>query len=295
MKCFRSLAKAVAQALLALVILFPQLSLGADYVDIKRATPVFDEPDDESIEITELEKGDRVPISPKEYNGYRKVLIKVEGQRKAGYIRNRDLQGQKVRTRDEMAGRKSSWHRRYGVGLAIAATYSSQAARKITESEGASVQVGEMQGTSSYFGFFGEVPVHEQWSASGSLLMRKSSMSGSARFSSVQDTPVGLTQQFIGAALTGKYYFDPRGDLWLGLRTEVSKANTVDLVYSQTNSATVDKSNNPLFILPQLAAGYDYQVFSNFFLLPELRAGAVVNAQPMICIVDVTVGLGYQF
>lgn len=295
MRVLRSLATGVAGVLVALFV-FPLASVEAgEYVDIKRTTPVFDEPDDESIEITELEKGDRVPISPKIYSGYRKVLVKVDGQRKAGYVRVRDIQGQKIRTRDEIAGRKAPWHRRYGVGLAVATTYSSQADRRITESEGGAVQVGAMQGTSSFFGFFGEIPWKDQWSFSGSILMRKSSMSGSARVSSVQETPVSLTQQFIGAALTIKYYFDPRGDFWTGFRAEVSRGTNVELVYGQSAAATVDKANYPTFLLPQLATGYNYRLFSNFFLLPELRVGGVVNAQPTIFIVDLALGAGYQF
>ena len=266
----------------------------AEFVEIRRTTKVYEEASDDSPVLTELEEGDRVPISKKPYGPYRKVLVQVEGERREGYLKARDLKGQKVRSQDELSGKRPSWQSRFGAGVSLALNYNSQASRRITEGTDPT-DVGDMQGTSNHLEIFLAVPWSEHWSFEGELVLRKSAMSGTARLNAVSTTQVSTTQNFLGGAVTGKYYVRPRGSFWSGLRIEASKASSVTLIYGSSTNVDVDKKNYPFFALVQAVAGYDFRLVSDFFLLPKIRAGAVLNAQPTIYIVDVLVSVGYQF
>lgn len=271
---------------------------------VKKSITVYKSQSRDSQEILVLEKGDTVPISPKKYGNWKKVLVTGEDGKTSGWVLISDLKGSQITDADdeddlevpERSRKNRKYHGRPGLNLKIALSYMNQGARTYQDGSGSAVEISALSGISNFFGVGYDYPFSNKFVLRADLLLRTTAMSGSTNLQGqVKAQPLQLNQQFLGLGLLGKLYSGADSDFWYGAGAEVSKGTGVQLVYNSNSQVPVDTSTMPLFVLVQGAVGYDFHLAGDFYLLPEVRAGIVVNTKPIILNAEFFAGVAKSF
>lgn len=284
--------------LLALWVLFvlPAMALAEVQEFIANGrVPIYSEPSTKSEVMIELERGDRVPISNRTFGSFKRVLIRIDGEKKIGYL---SLKYLKETSLAEGSERNAShvFHRRVGVGLYLGLSYLSQDAREIKDQSGGSpIKVSKLSGSTTYLGLSLDIPVASQFSLKLIGNLRRANLTGTTQITSNNTQTVRLNQDMIGGGAFGKFYFSKNGDFWMGGGFEVAKATNVSLVYADNTNVPISQTDYPVYFFTQAAMGMDFNVSGNFYLLPEIRAGAAANAQPIITSLEIILGASYGF
>jgi hypothetical protein len=263
---------------------------------VRKEIEVYAKRDRDSEIIMILEAGDKVPISPKSYGKWRKVLVKVRGKSKVGYVRKKAIRGSKIRTRlKKKKSLPSVYHTSAGAGLTVHLSYLMQSERDYSDSAG-EAHIGEMSGMGTFFGLFGDFPMSETMVLRTQLLMRTNSMTGGASAGSgTNEETVELTQSFFSIGGLLKFYSNRDSNFWFGAGAEFAKGRDVSLVYGDNQPVDVPDEGVPNFFVLQGGFGFDTHIAGNFYLLPEIMLTIVANSSPMMYGGEFNIGTAITF
>lgn len=286
----------IRQLAILLILFLASGVYGAEELLVRDSVPVYSEPNKNSSVMVTLERGDKVPISPREYGRFRKVLVEVGGKKRPGYVLKSTLEGSRIRSRQGSAEKDAPklYHRRLGAGLMVVPiSYASQGAWKFDSGDGAMTEISQMKGYSNYFGVSLDFPMDSAFVLRAELVFRSINQTGTTKPLGGSSKAVQRKMSFFGAGATAKYYLDRSGDFWVGGGAELARANQISLVYADTEKVPVEESSFPTYFILKGAVGQDYQVFGDFYINPEARLCYAVNTSPAIWGIELVVNINY--
>jgi len=123
------------------------------------------------------------------------------------------------------------------------------------------------------------------------------SVTGSANIISSSTIPTGaanavLTESFFTIGTMGQYYFGT--SFWAGVGLQLDKPSSGTLNIVGFNPSALANSDMPNFFYMYGVVGYDFQISNNFFIVPDIRVGALFST-PLIIEADATLGIAYAF
>lgn len=259
--------------------------------------------------ISTLGRGDRVVISPREYQGWRKVLVIHQGQRRAGYIKSADLRHSEVISRQKWLMRQTGRHILYknqrALGFAFVPSYMMQAERRFSLANGVDeYSISQFDSFTAFVAIQGHIPIADHFSVAPYINLRRVEFEGSATLQGTGSlsSATTLKQDMIGLGAILRYYPNRDGLFWLGGGLEGAKVNKLSLQFG-TAAAHTPQESTPTYVMLMAASGLDLKITqlswltsdSHLFLTPDLRAGAVVTTQPAIYFAEAYLGLAISF
>ncbi|PIT98600.1 MAG: hypothetical protein COT74_12905 [Bdellovibrionales bacterium CG10_big_fil_rev_8_21_14_0_10_45_34] len=278
-------------------LLFAMSANAAIDLVVKKKIPVYKEPEQGTEQISELQPGDRVPLSPRGYGFFRKVLVRIGGETQSGYVLKKDIVGSRVLAREKGLAEAPvtlPYHQRLSAGLHISYSMAVQPSREYGFADGSIVKVSDLSGNAAYFSAFVNYPLDPQWVLQGGLSNRSLILEGTA-----SNQKIEVTQGFLSFSGKIKYYFDARGDFSVGGGLEYARGSGTPKVVNKTAGTSLSDSlrdsDVPSFFILNLVIGYDFELFERVFLLPQMQVGAFLNSSPMIISYEPGIAAAYTF
>lgn len=265
---------------------------------VRKSVTVYSDPNSNSTVVTTLEAGDRVPISGKEYGKFRKILVDAGGKKQVGYVLESQLDGNRVRESGDQKKKHQeggAFHQKTSLGIPFVFSYARQGQWKFSDGSGSAVDISETSGVATFFGFSLDLPMDDDLALRIGLYFRKLSQTGNAKPTGGSDKKIEKTVNFFGGNLIAKYYPSESGDFWVGGGAELSRGNKVNLVYADSEVVEVNESDFPTFFIIKGSVGYDFSLFGDFYLIPELDIFSAVNVSPIVFGADVVFTTSYAF
>ncbi len=276
----------------------------------RNQTQVYAQRDKNAEVIGVYERGDSIPISNIKYGQWRKVIAEVDGKRRVGWIFIKDVKGSKVKesreiesARDRAEGNAPVYHLKNGVGILGAISYAYQGSGSLkfhTDTPGLDLDsnFSAVKGANFYFGFFGDYSLSKTTILRGYLLQRKMNRAGTGQVnvSGAPNSSFRIEQDLLSLGAQLKFYSGPKAIFWWGPGVEIGKTTKMRVdVTTAIDEMHVDTVEKPMFVILTAAAGYDYHISGNFFILPEFRLGIVPNGKPFGAVFEILIPVSYQF
>lgn len=308
--------------LLAILLAVPA---NADRLEINANNiKVYGAPEEGSEVIGTLMQGEAVPLS-KTANipNWKKILIRSGPKYRVGFVKVADIQGKAAILRkkgDEggkdtpppapgttaaaVAKRKSykSLRNKFALGLSGGINYQYQGGRETADPNGDRTDIGALTGMGNQFGLIVDFPLSYRYTVEGYAKLKTVSVSGSAT-AILSQTSTGPRDMFLKetflsvGALFKVYPSDPRAVWWWGGGAEIDKATGGTLKFGTSDEVALGDELLPLptFVLVYGAIGNNFNLGKNFFLVPDLRLGGVVNTSPLTLELKVNFSFVYAF
>jgi hypothetical protein len=267
---------------------------------VKETIQVYGKPDNRSKSITVLEPGDRVVISPTQYGLYRKVLLRSSKVPVAAYIFADDIMKSEIRERSEFSadGIGPGYLNHFGMGVLSGFSYSMQSGRAIETTGGDSYQIESLTGSALYFGAYLDIPIRpNQFQVRAYFALRNLSAEGTAKpeNGSGPNAQIKATQSFYSLGVVARFYGTGDNDLWYGGGIEFAQTSKANLSVKNVTAIELDPGGKPLYIIPFAALGYNFNVYEQYYLLPEMRLAGAINSTPKIYLLEVLLAGGVSF
>ena len=283
------------------------VSFAVKEVIFRQQTQVYSKRSENSEVLGVYDRGDTIPISNKVYGAWRKVIVDVKGKKKAAWILSKDIRGARIKDskarlmeEDEKDG-EVLYRRRTGAGVMANLSYAYQTKGSVNIETGVPgvtppLSYSSLSGANVFIGFFGDYNYSDTLSIRGYLALRKLTRSGSASFEGSSGT-FNIVQDMMAVGATAKFYANRNSIFWWGPGIEVAK--TTKFVVEGGTAADPDLSakvtEEPMYIMGTLSAGYDLNLSGRFFILPEFKVGIVPNGDPMLMVFEVLVPIAFTF
>jgi hypothetical protein len=92
-----------------------------------------------------------------------------------------------------------------------------------------------------------------------------------------------------------RWYWSDSSRFWWGGQLELSKVTSVRVTVNDGQPLDTSKVELPFYFLFAGSVGWDFYLFTDLFLTPELRLGAIANADPFILNAEAFLTLGYSY
>jgi len=223
------------------------------------------------------------------------VLIKRKGRKRVGFVRRAQLRGSSIAAPKK--GKVERYFYKDGIGTGFNWTFSNttQGSREFDDGEGSKKILSNMDGSSNFFGLFGDFPLNEMFTLRLEVTFRENSFTGDFGISGQDTQVVELTQSFFAVGGMFKYYPLKNYPYWLGLSTEFANGTSVNLVYANDGEVDVDSEDLPFFIILQAVIGGDFHIWNDFYFIPDFRYGQVINTEPAITALEGRLNFAYRF
>lgn len=216
-----------------------------------------------------------------------------------GYIYTKDLKGAKIRrikaesSLEKTFPSKKNYNENYGLGLRALYTTMKQGGYSDTISE-VDYQFSDFESNTLDFELQLGLPSRSSWNYRFSFIQRSTNFKSTSETVGIQQEPVEVErkQKLIGIGLNGHYYFAEA--LYFLLSIELGKGTEVDLKFGGQRLATTD-TDLPFFALVGIGIGYDFQIFENWYLNPEIKLGADLNSDPLTSFYSIALGVNKSF
>ncbi len=280
----------------AFLLFYGTLLNAAEELMVDKDLEVYTEPNTSSDVLTILEAGEVVPISSQKAGKFRKVIIQTEGKKRIGYVLSNQA-GKSQNHEAKKTSEKDIYHHRFGIGVPVAMNYSMQSGWKFVSSDGSQTEIGPMSGAAFSIGASVDFPIEPTWSLRGEVNFRKSHMTGTAKplSSSGTSTEVERSMSFLSFGGSVKFYLNANGNFWFGGGAEIAKANEVDLTFGGRDKAIIAESDYPTHFIVKIETGYDYKIYQDFYLIPEIRGLGIFNTNPSTYGAELALTSAYAF
>ncbi len=274
---------------------FGHLAQAGQDLLVRKELDVYAEKSTESQILRTLEKGDRVPLSPKKYGSWRKVLLRSPGGNTVGWIQESDMAGS-ITTDNENSARgesgksaRTSFADRRFVGLSIVSSFAMQGARAIPRDDGTSEKVSTLEGFSTFpmVFFDGSLSSNIGFRVFGGLR----SMLTTGTLTTGGSTPLEVSQSFYSGGGLVRFYSSPRSAFWYGGGLEVAKAYKAKVIYAKSNEVEIPAADLPIYFMGRGGVGYHLSVGSAFVVNLEAFINVIPNSKPMIYAGELAVSL----
>lgn len=292
--------------LLSLISSCP-LAYGVLDLHVRDIIPVYSKPDTRSKVLMQLEFGDRVPISPRSYGSWKKVLITVNSKRRVGWVLNKDvLASADVLDRAAYLNferkqlkqlakeiRQTSYHQGTGVGIGYLGSFLFWGERSFELSDGLSGDVSAMTSTTFFPQLFIDFGAGKTWGLRGYVALRSTHFEGEATSDFIGSKKTEFEQAFFSLGLEFKFYKSSMSSFWWGIGAEVAQGQSIGVLYDGDQLQTSDE-DLPFFFIFNGSVGYDFRIWKSLYMIPQIRIGTVANQDPMIYLIDGVLSLAYQ-
>lgn len=295
--------------LVVIAVLFvSEVSLAVKEVIFRQQTQVYSKRNENSEVLGVYDRGDTIPISKKTYGAWRKVVVDVSGKKKVGWVLSKDIRGARIKDskarqieEDEKDG-EIGYRRRTGVGIMGNLSYIQQSKGSIayqTTVQDVSVEYSSMSGANVFVSLFGDFNWSDTMAIRGFFSMRKAKRSGSAGIPDIGGGTGTFTidQSMIGLGATVKFYDNKNSIFWWGPGLEIAKTTEIKITGSNDISGNINStgSEEPMFAILSVSAGYDLNLSGRFFILPEVKFALIPNGDPMAMAFEVLIPIAFTF
>jgi hypothetical protein len=272
-----------------LLAMMPAGPVLADTLEVPVDARVYAEANKSSKVLTVIRKGTTVPVSPKNYDRYRKVLIKQGSSKIIGFVSLDELRGASIKPLGAHARARREATRglpgKKAFGLSPGLNYQYQGGQTYVDPQGASDTIGVLSGMSYQVEAFFEYPLTKRMTLRGYLQYKSVSVTGSAQINAPNSVPNApsdtyLKETFIVGGGLLKIY--PGRAWWWGGGAQVDKGITGSLKFGSYNAIPLTGSDLPTFVKVYGAIGVDFALGKNFYLTPDIRLGVLANATPIV-------------
>jgi hypothetical protein len=270
---------------------------------------VYSQPNPSSDVLTTLFKGDVVKTSNKVIPGFQKIKVESSNGSVIGYVKNSDLATKSVakpgvpksikptQQRRPIAMRSRGLVKNWAVFLTGGMNYQTQGDRTITTSDGSTDVVSSLSGLSTIFGLTLQFPLSESMAGKLFFDMKSVAVTGSATYQAtagVAATPSDfiLREQFLTFGGGIQYYFSKFW--WGGAGMQIDKVNSGTIKAGGTTEVSLTSSDLTMFFGAYASTGYDFALFKNIYLTPEVKF-VFLFSKPLIFEGDFVLNLGYSF
>lgn len=181
------------------------------------------------------------------------------------------------------------------LGMSLHLVHDQQGEREFENSDSSRYLISKFAGSSQFLSLFAQKQVAGYWSVRGSLVMRKTEMSGDAvplATASADPLPITRQQFFVGAACSALYHW---GKVFrVGLVGEGGKATSVDLKINGAQQEITD-SELPAYFMLALQMGGEWLFSQRFFLATDLRYGTAPTTSPSTQTMEFVLSSGWRF
>lgn len=266
---------------------------------VRKELDVYAEKSTESQILRTLEKGDRVPLSPKKYGVWRKVLLRSPDRNTVGWIQASDMAGSITIESEGAAGPRSSKARRTSfidrsfIGLSIVSSLAKQGARAIPRQDGTSENVSALEGVSTFpmLFFDGSLGSTLGFRIYGGLR----SMLTTGTLTTGGSTPLEVSQSFYSGGALIRIYSNPQSAFWYGGGVEVAKAYRAKVIYSKSTEVDIPAVDLPIYVIGRGGVGYHVSVGSTFVVNLEAFLNVIPNSKPVIYAGELVVSAALGF
>ncbi len=274
-------------------------------VVIRKQTYVYAKQNPNSEVLGVYDRGDRIPISAKDYGRWRKVIVDVGGKKRAGWVTAASIRGATIRnSRDPKVQEEESragprYRARVGAGIIGNLSYVHQTKGELSaEISGlpSSLAYSSLGGANAFISLFGDFNLSPTMQLRGFFSMRKAKRSGSAAFQTSSGSFI-VNQDLMGFGATLKMYKTRNATFWWGPSLEIAKTTKFDVKGNTTHGLNIaaEIKDDPIYFLPAISAGYDLHLNGRFFILPEVKFGLVPNGDPIIATFEVLIPIAFTF
>lgn len=261
---------------LACISILTSIAQAEDIWTVDRDYAVYDDPEMESNVLGNLHRGQKVRVL-EESELWKKISVTAKGEKVLAF----------VHTSKQSSHGESKAKSAIALGVLGGLNYAVQNGRTVTDTDGASTNIGTLTGTAPIFGAFGDYIFESGWTLRLELAFRSFLLKGSAQYVSNIPTAIStveIVQQF--TSLNVLVYREWSNHFMAGAGFELAMASK-----STVLNVAAEK---PTYFIAQVAGGYRLK-FGDFFLNPEIRAGAIVNSKPFIALIDGLMLGGLEF
>ena len=269
---------------------------------VAEAIDIYQKPNSKSEIMGQLDIGDSVVIFSGSSKVWRKIEVEFEDKTEVAWIRVKDIKKSKIRFRRDGRSLNTKmfphYFQNYSVGLTLLGNYTYFAAHKAEGVDSSGADVGDLSGSSIFFGLQFDVPWLDEWALRFYVSNRQAKLKGlsegiSASVESAK-TDVEMLQNFLAAGVLFKYYGKRTPYWWFGAGAEVARGSSVDFSFDNTK-VTVSDESLPVFAFVSFASGIDYLLYENIYLNTDIRLLYALNAEAAYVAVDYTLGISYTY
>lgn len=271
---------------------------------VQEELPVYAKPNEDSVIISRLSRGDRVVVSPKIYRSFRKVLITYKGKATAGYVPGRLLLRSYVKSRSDAEkeqGARKRYNSRYGLGWAFVGSYLRQGESTFQLSDTLVYDTTPFQSLSAFFAVTLDIPLSETRGLRSYVSLRQTKYVGKVtERDSLSPTPlsprVTRDQSLTGVGAVLKNYHQSKYGWWWGGGGEIAMGDKVTIKFDGITVEPEEEQQQMLAILFGAVGGeVPIPVSKSLFLTPDLRLGGIVTTRPLTLYVETFLAVSYQF
>ena len=246
---------------------------------VQESIDVYHKPDGKRI--SQLDRGDRVVISPRIYGGFRKVLITYKGKKRGGYIAISDMEKSTIGPRGKRFINHYLYKNRKGFGLSGVVSYLSQESQEVDSAEGKTYEVGKLTAPGFHWAVRGQYPWGQEKAVEVSLALYSIKVGGEVH---AKGQPLPMEEIDVaesGLLLGGLLKFYGGETFWYGPSLDLSLRQSIEFKIKGIDiGAKVEKSG--LFVGVGGSLGWDIPLSDSIYFIPELKLGVGVNKKPFV-------------
>lgn len=270
-------------------------------LEVNEELAVYQDADTESPIISRLNRGDKVVVSQKLYDEFRKVLITYRGRPTAGYVLIEKIKRSQIKQRGaEDSDGRSRYSSAMAFGIALVPSYLKQGASTFQLSDGTVYDTTAFESLTYFFSLFMDIPMDPSWGLRTYLSFRETNFRGTATpRGALPGSPslkVERDQSLTGLGVVAKIYTSPNSGLWWGGGAELAFGKKVSLKLSDVEVPTQDE-DKPMFAIAYAAGGFElgFPGIKRLFIVPDLRLGTIVTTKPIMIYTESFLALSYLF
>ncbi len=268
-------------------------------ITVEKETSLYALPTVESKILRILQVGEVITATISEKKYFLEVLDKPNGSR-LGYIHTAKIKGFRIKrlampspSSQTTPYRELGYRQSYGLGLRYLRVHMKQQAYSDTINE-VTYEFSEFESQGASYGLQLSLPSVNNWNFRINLVQRTTSFRAQSKIKGVPNSYSHITrnQKLLGVGLDINHYLTRRSYIISGV--EISKGTDVDIQFGAQTLAT-GKNDLPFFVLAKLGIGYDFEVFKNLYLNPEVEIGLDLNSDPLAHYLSFSVGANFAF
>ncbi len=275
----------------------PSLQAEVQELVLRQDVIVYKKPKAKADVLTNLEAGERVPVSTRDYGAWKKIKVDAGGKTQFGWIKNSDIKNSRIRiVENSNSGSGGAYHTKRGIGIFYHFSYVNIGEFKFTAEAVTPIDVSikDLKGSSSFIGLHYDHPWTDKKMIRLFLSLREHELEGDATFSGSIANTAEFNQKMLAFGATLKNYDSAKDNFWWGYGLEVAKLTEATVTYNSTVTDVPDE-DLPFYVLPHLATGYDFTISQNFYVLLDAKLHLILNSDGLSYALDTGVSLTYAF
>lgn len=281
---------------------------------VERPFPVYNTRKlERSYRIRLLQPGEKILISSQKYGPWKKLIMAsdiessierwiytphMKGRSKIQQLDDSKdlvidelLEDEVVTVQNNELPTSSFYSQGIAMGLSAHATYMKWGNRSFQLSDQTEWTVEEVTSTTYWPSLFLDLNLNEGQSLRVYGGFRTTDFKGQSSTNFIGKKQTSFLQKYFALGLIYKFHgLFP--SFWWGLGGEFAQGQELIITYDN-ESIPAGKEDLAMFLSLFLDVGYELKLTDHFYLLPELRAGGVLNQDPNIILFEGIVSLGY--